>query len=859
MHEGTFRAIESGATVITGSRRLARVLTRTFHAQQRAQARSVWKTPDILPLDAFLARVWREFLLRGGADAQSTLLDPLQEQMVWEQVIRDASGDTLLQIPETARGAMDAWRLVQAYRLPVDGRFEDSEDWAAFALWSRAFRKRCQANNWMEGARLADVAAELFRSGVFEPPAQIYLAGFDNVTPQQTAFFETLGDWRKFEQPVFQPVPERWKLRDSTGEIRAAARWARRILEQDSAAQIAVIVPDLTRSRSKVERIFGDILAPGSHFDDSPRAFHVSLGPPLPQYPAVHAALLLLEFGTGPLTLPRIGMLLRSAFLGGADTEWTKRSLLDADLRRKGVWELTPGELLDAAERCPQLRRVLTRFEKELAGLPRQQPAGEWSRSFSALLEVAGWPGSRTLSSREYQVVEAWHGLLSKLAALDVALPPMTFHQAFDRLRAIAAESPFQVENENAPVQIMGLLEASGLRFDHLWVMGLHDETLPPSAGPNPFLPTSLQREHKLPHSSAEREFEFANQLMDRLQASARELALSYPETEGDRAFSPSPLAGAPWELFSAGNTAEDWIARQRSAARFDALHDEQAPAVSGDSKQGGGTAVFKDMAACPFRAFAKRRLAAKPLQETDLGLSYRDRGSGVHRALEFIWAELGSQARLLELAPDLLQEMVTRKVREALAQLGIGIGRQLEQRRLEKLLTEWLEIEKVRQPFVVQKPEQERLVTIGGVQIRIRADRVDELADGRDVILDYKTGMLKPSGWDGHRPDEPQLPLYCATSDRPIAGAAFVLIRIGELLFRGVTASDVSLPVWKKMTFEEDLPFSQLIERWKHVLEKLAVDFRAGRAEVDPKPDACDYCGLRALCRIREFENDRG
>ena len=80
-------------------------------------------------------------------EACGTLIDDLQEQVVWEQVIRESpAGDSLLRIPETAKQAMEAWRLAQAYRLPLDGRFESSEDWAAFALWARAFRKRCAAN-----------------------------------------------------------------------------------------------------------------------------------------------------------------------------------------------------------------------------------------------------------------------------------------------------------------------------------------------------------------------------------------------------------------------------------------------------------------------------------------------------------------------------------------------------------------------------------------------------------------------------------------------------------------------------------------------------------------------------------------
>ena len=63
--------------------------------------------------------------------------------------------------------------------------------------------------------------------------------------------------------------------------------------------------------------------------------------------------------------------------------------------------------------------------------------------------------------------------------------------------------------------------------------MGLHDEALPAPANPNPFLPTSLQRQHRLPHSSAERELEFASTLMDRLLASAPDVVLSYPAIGG--------------------------------------------------------------------------------------------------------------------------------------------------------------------------------------------------------------------------------------------------------------------------------------------------------------------------------------
>jgi hypothetical protein len=41
----------------------------------------------------------------------------------------------------------------------------------------------------------------------------------------------------------------------------------------------------------------------------------------------------------------------------------------------------------------------------------------------------------------------------------------------------------------------------------------------------------------------------------------------------------------------------------------------------------------------------------------------------------------------------------------------------------------------------------------------------------------------------------------------------------------------------------------------WRESIEKLARDFLAGRAEVDPRdyPKTCERCGLQGLCRIQE------
>jgi len=851
MHEEIFRALREGATIITASRRLARVLAGEFHSMEAARGRTVWNRPDILPLDAYLDRAWGEWLSRWADENAPILLSSFQEQMLWEQIIRESpAGASLLQIPETARQAMETWRLIAAYRLPVDGSFEASEDWAAFASWSREFLRRCRANGWLERARLSDFLRDKIAANEVARPIAVFIAGFDEMTPQQAEFLETLGEWRFVETPDHSPAPQRRKLRDSSGEIRGAAAWARSLIEADPTTKIGIIVaPDLTRLRPRVDRIFREILA---------GAFHLSVGPSLAEYPLVRAALLMLDFASGRLPLPRAGMLLRSPFLGGSEKEWGKRAQLDARLRKNSVWDITLPRLLEEAGSCTELQRLLRRVEKQLRKPPPEQQASEWSRSIADLLDAFGWPGDRTPGSDEFQTLEAWRGLLSNLASLDLAAPPMNFVQAVDWLRRQSADTRFQVEDQGAPVQVMGMLEAAGLRFDHLWIMGLHDEALPAPANPNPFLPTLLQRQHRLPHSSPERELEFASKLMDRLIASAPDVVLSYPETEADRALTPSPLvAGGLW-LDDMHEVADGWISRMRASAVFDQIADETGPALP-RSESTGGSSIFKDMAACPFRAFARYRLGARPLEDADLGLSYRDRGTTVHKALEFIWRELGSRARLMELAPQELESLIAGAADAAVAKLGPGIGRDIEKLRLQRLLPKWLDIEKERAEFNIAGIETEREVAIGGLQIKTRADRVDVLPDGRQIILDYKTGVLQSRGWEGERPDEPQLPLYCVASDQPVAGAAFAILRADELGFRGLTASDVRLPKSKNMPIDPAVPFHHQLLEWRGVLEHLAQDFRGGKAEVDPKRDnTCDNCGLRALCRIREFEHDR-
>ena len=201
MLEEIFRAVENGATVITASRRLSRVLTGEFHGIETSRGHKVWNRPDILPFEAFLDRAWRDWLWGGANGETPVLLNAAQEQALWQGIISDSpQGASLLQIPETAQQAAQTWQLILAYRLTVDGTFEASDDTGAFAAWSREFRAVCRANGWLERARLSDFVRQKILAGELPGPrGGVYVAGFDAMTPQQVEFLNALGHWQSLE------------------------------------------------------------------------------------------------------------------------------------------------------------------------------------------------------------------------------------------------------------------------------------------------------------------------------------------------------------------------------------------------------------------------------------------------------------------------------------------------------------------------------------------------------------------------------------------------------------------------------------------------------------------------------------
>jgi ATP-dependent helicase/nuclease subunit B len=865
-------------TLVTPNHRLALALQREFGDFQAAQGKALWESADILPWSGFLERAWHDALYADTAPLPLPLASA-QAHALWENLLRNsAAGGTLLAVADAARLAHEAWQLSVAWRLaPRLDNAALNDDARAFQDWAPRYERTLQRNGQMDAAQLADRLSSLIADGSIRLPQMLVAYGFDGFTPQQTEFLVALQLAGCTVVQAAAPARASHVLRvacsDAEQEIERAAAWARTRLEA-GCTRIGIVVPDLAAKRSSIMRIFSATIAPDYALPGATSGvlpFNLSLGEPLVAYPLVNTALLLLELAGRDIEFERASRLLCSPFIAGGETERDGRALLDAELRRRAepvvTLERLQGMVAEHGGDCPQLARRLTALaEFRRSRLFGKHPPSTWAKALSETLAVAGFPGERGLDSNEYQALKKWHDAVAAFAALDRVVPGMPYAEALSRLRRIAADTLFQPESPEVPIQILGVLEAAGLTFDGLWVMGLSDNNWPPAPRPNPFLPLALQRAAGLPHSTAAAVLDVARRTTAQWCTAAAEVVLSHPLREDDRELRPSPLiaqvAGADTAITSYP-VFRDAIYAMRGNER---LPDDAAPVLADGMVTGAGTALIKDQAACPFRAYAKHRLHSNVPEAPHAGLDAAERGTLVHRVLAQAWVKLRSSDALAAISDADLDALLAAAADAAMARIRrerpstlSGRFADIEKRRLIGLARAWLEQDRRRDAFTVVAVEDKRGMAIGGLTLNARLDRVDETADGRRIVIDYKTGKATAGAMLGERPDEPQLPLYLLTAEAGAAAVAFAQVRAGDMKYVGLARDADLLPgtkAWAESRYRDRYPaWPDVVAAWQADLERIAQQFAAGVATVDPKqhPNTCRLCDQQAFCRIRE------
>ena len=182
-----FPELTLGGTVVTPSPNLARHWKWRCNEAAKRAGETVWPTPDILSLHAWLERLWEQSLLAGGTAGQRNLLTSRQARFIAEDQLPDTS---LHAIPggrgSTVKQIMQGWQLCREWGISI--RELDitavSADERLFAEWAGRYESCVREQGWFDSWSMHRLVREDLTSGAIQLPGPVRFIGFDTVTPQ---------------------------------------------------------------------------------------------------------------------------------------------------------------------------------------------------------------------------------------------------------------------------------------------------------------------------------------------------------------------------------------------------------------------------------------------------------------------------------------------------------------------------------------------------------------------------------------------------------------------------------------------------------------------------------------------------
>jgi len=894
----------SDAVVLCATGRLPQSLCAQYDLAQTARGMTAWDTLVCKTVNSWLAELGETMALRGAKTPalQAAVLDAIGERLLWEQAILDTLEDEsryLFDITGMAKTAVQAHELVVTWQVPLSTPARSSEN-LQFERWRKRYLGICKTRGVIDAPSFRQaVIAELANADLCGSmlPAQVIFAGFDRLNPADLALQQalaglgvkilTLQVCRTAAAPRVIAYP------DSAAEMLAAAHWARETLAHAPHARIAIVVPDLAVRGDMIHDALQDILSPETlhpAWSEGSMPFNLSLGRSLEKYPLVGIAIDVLEIVAARHEVEQLqmGRLLRSPYWSTGLSEQVLRARVEAGMRTMLAPAVPLAKFIRAAEYITrnvpagdkQFLRHLHALKQAAADFAGRKPPSLWCTIFLQTLDAAGWLHERALSSHEFQTRAVLREEMLRLGSLDSILGDINASTALGHFRDMCGERVFQPKTQgDPPIQVLGMLEVSGLHFDAVRVTGMTDTAWPPPARPNPLLSAEAQRKAGSPNACAAVQLEFAKSLQAGLGSSASRIIYTRPETENGAALGGSPLISHLPVEKQARPAGDYWIddLLRTPGSRLDApIDDSFAPPVLPGEKVRGGTWILRAQAICPAWAYFQFRLGAKALEQPVEGLDNRKRGTLVHRVLEHFWAQVETSERLHALGAQGIEAEIIRAVdftldafaaEPANAELKPGY-RALERLRLIKLLKGWLNLEMAREmPFRVVALESSPPVNIGGIEVAIHPDRIDRLESGGLLIIDYKTGAsIDTKNWAAERITEPQLPIYAAIpeyAEGSVVGVAFAKVLLGEPAVTGLADTDNLMPklaaldskTQRKLYPEEIFPsWAAVLQVWRQRLDAIAAEIRGGDAGVCFSDEqALKYCDVKPLLRLDE------
>ncbi|MBD3587233.1 hypothetical protein HHX48_15950 [Salinimonas sp. HHU 13199] len=873
---------QPGLLTITPNTRLRdAVIAKATDAKILEESVQSVKVPSVLSLADYIEKAWRNLQSQDFHKATNcALLSDTTLFYRWVDVIRkDKNIETILNPTELANQAVAANKRLAQWCV---GYFDaDSAESEVFKNWQKEVKRSTYGVVSTEEALL--IIIEAIERGVLAVPECVCVFSFDDLPPLHEKLFQAFAKHSDVFHSDFSDInqakPFSLSNYDDDEQLSNMAKWAHHSHLKDPKARIAIVVPDLPAKREAIVSALNEVFEPQVILPNVPsytQPYNITAGTPLSSQPLIKTALRILRTGLEEVAAEEIFKIVNSPFIAHSTIERSRRARFDLQLRERGN---TTYSLLNLTgdPACPRkLSYAIGRFANTLNNRSSATSLAQWLTLFDDSLEAIGWPGERNLNSEEFQALKQFKELLLELSGNFTFEADISVDDALFYLLTACNNTLYSPETKETPIQVMGLLEAAGLRFDKMLVLDMNMGTVPAKASPNTFLPLQLQIDHKMPHADANRELSFFESILSRYSRNCTEIVYSYCQYQHESELTPSYFVSgdvAPVEWFNAPSIDYQSYLLHRIPVQTE--FDDPAP-IDTSRKARGGVSILQKETLCPFMNFMDNRLRVKDFPKVRDGLSASVRGQLLHDIMARIWKVLRAQADLLELNEEQQHLLVSQKIDESFIALR---GRhdidesllKMEKSSFNLIVNQWLDFEKTRPPFMVEAIEEDRTVILGdklrnedkesagsgSISISIRLDRIDCVQDEKKqftpkVPIDYKSGSLSMKISPTALRDV-QLPLAAISEPSDVCGVAYAGIKKNAIKMLGVSdGTDVGKGVvpTEKARLSLSSDFKEALDHWKSQLNLIAKRFIAGAAQVTPSTDACRYCKKNIICR---------
>ncbi|MGE4348411.1 MAG: PD-(D/E)XK nuclease family protein [Candidatus Berkiella sp.] len=884
MHFKLVDKLMSGALLLTPTRRLAAACLKDFDASMQESQMQAWEMPKIQGLQDWCIQYWQYLEVSGYTDCY--LMTAQESLLLMEEIIQKSSyADRLLKPHTTAKLVLSAWNTLHYWceSKQIEASCENV-DQEAFQDFCKHYRHHLLQFKLIDQAQLLDRIMQHYCENVTHAFHIHHLIcyGFDDITPQFSKFLKLI-ESKSCILEIDSPtaiVPDyisRIACEDVQDEIKRAAVWAKEKLlsknPKEKTLKIGIVLPNLPAYREQVVQAFDAVFDAESQISPITRVspeYNISTAIPLTQYPCIQICFSLLRMLKFEFSVSDLSHVLNSAYIKDSIKHQDLYQTIKSKVIDSYQDKLTLEQWISVCQKYSDADALLEIIIslKSLTTYQKTQKISNWSRYFEKVLNLWDWPGERALNSIEHQAVNRFYKFLDEFCQLDKVFGNVGYSDALDKFQKFASNIAFQPENQGAPIQILGILEASGLIFDELWLMNLHHENWPPKAEPNPFLPLALQKQAFMPHASPQREYEFSKKITDKLLTSATHIICSYPLLHDNNPVYPS-------ELINHLTMAEPY-AIQRSTQRLEQIsnhvenieyidHYFQSIPLSLDaqSKESikGGSQIFEYQAQCPFKAFAKFRLKANNSEPQTLGINPKIRGIIIHECLQKFWEQVKTQQALIALSDNLapflegiISEVITIQKRKV---SYTEVLWQLEKMRIKGMLLDIMAIEKTRPSFQISAVESFHSIQVGELHINIRIDRIDALENNQYLLIDYKTSNMHIKNIVDVPLRSPQLPLYLMSEHAFVSdGVAWFVVGKEENGLLGISAQDLDITgIVPVSELNISTTWESQLQVWHNELNRLSQAYIDGYLTLNPIDgvQTCRLCDLGSFCRIQD------